>query len=360
MDLADVFARHGPAYLEKYGAAMPPSHRAAVAAILSCHTAACGGSVYACDAQCGQQHFAYHRCGHRACGQCGQAENQAWADRQQQRLLPVPYFLVTFTVPGELREVFRSHQRICYDLLLSESAAACQDIAQTPEHLGGRLGLLGVLHTWTRELAYHPHVHYLVPGVAEAPDGTLCFPRDPAYLLPYQVLSARFKTRLRNRLQADHPELFAQIPSKAWGHQIVVNLEAVGTGAQALNYLSRYIYQTAISSKRLLWQNDTHVCFGYRQSGTGEEKEMVLPAGEFIRRFLQHVLPKGFRRVRTYGWLSPAAKGSFERLSALLGVERVVRPAVAKAKVTIACPCCRKPMRMVARLKRLPLICRPP
>jgi hypothetical protein len=358
MDLADVFRRHGPAYLDKYGATMLPSHRAAIDAILSCHTPARGGSLYACEG-CGASHFAYHRCGHRACGQCGQAENQAWVDRQQQRLLPVPYFLVTFTVPAELRGLFRSHQRLCYDLLLSESAGALQDVAQTPKHLGGRLGLLGVLHTWTRELAYHPHVHYLVPGIAEGPDRTPCFPSNPEYLLPARVLSARFKSRLQTRLRTGHPELYARIPAQAWKHDFVVDMAHVGSGSNALNYLSRYIYKTAISSARLVWQSDTHVCFSYRDSNTGEEKEMVLTGEEFIRRFLQHVLPKGFRRVRTYGWLSPAAKVSFERLSAFLGVVRLPRTVI-KPKVTITCGHCQKPMRMTTRIRRTPLICRPP
>jgi hypothetical protein len=160
MDLAEVVRRHSPAYLVKHGARMPPAHRAALAAILRCHTPACGGSLYVCDG-CGQPHYAYHRCGHRACGQCGHPQGEAWRARQGERLLPATYFLVTCTIPEELRALFRRHQRECYGWLFQESAAALQDVARQPRYLGGELGLLGVLHTWTRQLAYHPHVHYL-------------------------------------------------------------------------------------------------------------------------------------------------------------------------------------------------------
>src|SRR5688572_20506144 len=155
MDLADVVRRHGPAYLRKYGPRMPGSHRAALAAILRCHTPACGGSLYACDG-CGKQHFAYHRCGHRACNQCGQPQQQAWLDAQTERLLPVNYFLLTFTVPEELRVLFRANQRLCYDALFAESARTVQDVARGRRGLGGDLGFLGVLHTWTRQLGYQP------------------------------------------------------------------------------------------------------------------------------------------------------------------------------------------------------------
>jgi hypothetical protein len=266
MNLADVVRRHGPAYLHKYGARMPQSHCRALDAILRCHTPAQGGSLYACD-HCGTRHFAYHRWlalrpattipllllgGNRACNQCGHAQSQQWLSEQTARLLPVGYFLVTFTIPQPLRAIFRSHQRLCYDLLLGESSRTLQDVARQPRYLGGDLGMLGVLHTWTRQLSYHPHVHYLVPGVALRNDGTLCFPADPEYLLPVQRLSARFRTRMRRRLREDAPELYVQIPPRVWRRSWVVHSQIAGRGLQALSYLARYITQTALSSKRLL------------------------------------------------------------------------------------------------------------
>lgn len=354
MTLADVLRRHGPHYLRKYGSRMPASHRAAIDAILRCHTPACGGSLYSCD-DCGNQHFAYHRCGNRACPQCGHAHAQAWLEAQTERLLPVGYFLVTFTIPEPLRALFRANQRVCYDLLFSESATALGDVARQPRSLGGDLGLLGVLHTWTRQLVYHPHIHYLVPGIALCEDGTLGFPKDPEYLVPVPRLSARFRTRLRARLLAEHPALYEQVPKEVWRQAWVVHCQHAGRGKEALSYLSRYIYKTAISSTRLISQDDQSVTFSYRESGTGEERIATLPAEEFLRRFLQHVLPRGFRRVRSYGWLSPAAKKRFEQVCIQLNASCTPKPM--RLKIVIArveCPHCKKAMRRIAEFNRAP------
>lgn len=354
MTLADVLRRHGPDYLCKYGGRMPASHRAAIDAILRCHTPACGGSLYSCDG-CGKQHFAYHRCGHRACPQCGHAHAQAWLEAQTERLLPVGYFLVTFTIPEPLRALFRANQRVCYDLLFSESATALQDVARQPRSLGGDLGLLGVLHTWTRQLVYHPHIHYLVPGVALCEDGTLGFPKDPEYLVPVQRLSARFRTRLRLRLLAEHPALYTQVPKEVWRKPWVVHCQHAGRGKEALSYLSRYIYKTAISSTRLISQDDQSVTFSYRESGTGEERIATLPAEEFLRRFLQHVLPRGLRRVRSYGWLSPAAKKRFEQVCIQFHASCTPKPMRLKTVVArVECPHCKKAMRRIAEFNRAP------
>jgi hypothetical protein len=354
VNLADVIRRHGPAYLDKYGGRMLPSHRAAMDAIVRCHTPACGGSLYACDG-CGEQRFAYHRCGNRACGQCGHTQARAWLDAQSERLLPVSYFLLTFTVPEPLRELFRSNQRVCYDLLFSESAAAFADIAGQPRYLGGETGMLGVLHTWTRQFIYHPHVHYLVPGVVLHSDGTPGFPSDPEYLVPVLRLSARFRSRVRQRLQFDYPKLYAQVPSHVWRYPWVVHCQHAGRGKEALRYLSRYIYKTAISSTRLISQDDQSVTFSYRDSATGIEQNRTLTGEEFLRRFLQHVLPRGFRRVRTYGWLSPAAKRRFEIVCTLLDARYAPRPLrLQVALIVIVCPHCKKAMRRIAQTERAP------
>jgi hypothetical protein len=353
MDLADVVRRHGPAYFAKHGARMPHAHRRALEAILRCHTPACGGSLYVCQA-CGHQHFAYHRCGHRACGQCGHVQAEAWHARQQQRLLPVTYFLVTCTIPQELRTVFRAQQRLCYGLLMQESAAALQDVAGQPRYLGGELGLLGVLHTWSRQLSYHPHVHYLVPGVARCAEGTLCFPQNPAYLLPVRRLSARLRTRLRQRLQRESPELYAQVAPTVWRQPWVVHCKAAGRGPEALRYLSRYIYKTALSSARLCSQTDRTVTFSYRDSNTGDDRACTLSGDEFLRRFLQHVLPKGFHRVRHSGWLSPAAKAHFAQVASLLAAAPPALPAACSPRLVVLCSCCQKPMHLAGHIPRAP------
>ena len=354
MNLADVLRRHGPAYLHKYGSRMPASHRKAMESIVRCHTPAAGGSLYGCDG-CGQRHFAYHRCGHRACPQCGHPQAKAWLEAQSERLLPVTYFLLTFTIPQELRALFRSHQRLCYDLLFAESAASLGDLARQPRYLGGEPGMLGVLHTWTRQLVYHPHVHYLVPGVVLGHDGTLGFPKDPGYLVPVQRLSARFRSRLHQRLRSEHPQIHAQVPRAVWRKAWVVHCQPAGRGREALGYLSRYIYKTALSSTRILHQDDRSVCFSYRDSASQQERTLSVSGEEFLRRFLQHVLPRGFRRVRSFGWLSPAARRRFEQVCALLDARCAPRPLRLRiAPTLVECPHCRKPMRRLAQSGRAP------
>ncbi|MCP4996075.1 MAG: transposase, partial [Gammaproteobacteria bacterium] len=162
VDLAEIFRQHGPAYRQKYGDRMLPSHRNAMRAITQCRTPALGGHIYCCP-QCDTTHYLYHSCRNRHCPQCQQEAGQQWLAKQAELLLPVPYFLLTFTLPSELRPLARSHQRKLYNLLFRASAAATQELALDPRLLGGHIGMIGVLHTWGRDMSYHPHVHYLVP-----------------------------------------------------------------------------------------------------------------------------------------------------------------------------------------------------
>ena len=350
--LAEILRRHWPAYRAQFGNAIPPAHRAAVAAILSCRTPPRGGQLFRCD--CGAFHFAYHSCGHRACHQCGQADAQAWAQRQESRLLPVPYFLVTFTVPEELRAVMRAHPKELYHALFAHSAGALADVALSK--LGVEPGFTGVLHTWTRQLLYHPHVHYLVPGGGLSPDG-LRWKRvaHPQFFLPQSVLAARFKNRLRQHLEQAHPDLLRQIPARAWQQDWVVDVQPVGRGQTALRYLAAYVQKTALSAARLLACDARTVTFTYAERATGETKTLRLSGQEFLRRFLQHVLPTGFRRVRHFGWLSPAAKKRWQRIHALLDWQPAAPPIAAPAPCWAPhCPRCQKPMRLLGTLARWP------
>jgi hypothetical protein len=316
--LADILRQHWPTYRDTYGSAVLPWHDAAVEAILQCRTPALGGQVYRCP-QCAQTHFAYHSCNHRACPQCGHHEATAWLDKQATKLLPVPYYLITFTAPGLLRSFIRHEQKLWYHLLFQESSATCQDVAQRDKYLGAQLGLLGVLQTWTRDLCYHPHVHYLVPGGGLTADGLRWKrPSSDRAFLPENVLSARFRSRLRQRLKTDHPQLYAQIPPKVWKQKWVVDVQPVGRGEGALKYLSAYIYKTAITSTRILQCDDRSVTFRFRDGKTGQWQTRVLPAHQFIHRFLQHILPEGFQRVRYYGWLAAPAHQRWDAILALL------------------------------------------
>jgi hypothetical protein len=352
VSLAEILRRHWPAYRAKFGNAIPPAHRAAVTAILSCRTPNRGGQLFRCD--CGAFQFAYHSCGHRACNQCGQGDAQAWAQRQQSKLLPVPYFLVTFTVPEELRAVIRAHGKELYAALFRQSAGALTDVALTK--LGVELGFTGVLHTWTGQLVFHPHVHYLVPGGGLTPDG-LRWKRveDPQFLLPTRVLAARFRNRLRQWLQAEHQPLLKPIPARAWRIDWVVDVQPVGRGQSALRYLAAYVQKTALSPARLVHCDNATVTFTHPERQTGQTRTLRLSGEEFLRRFLQHVLPTGFQRVRHFGWLSPAAKFRWQRIQALLDWKPAAPPAAeAPSCWAPECPRCHKPMRLLGTLARSP------
>jgi hypothetical protein len=344
--------RHWPAYEQKFRARLLPSHRRAVTAILSCRTPVLGGQIFRCE--CGRQHFAYHSCNHRACPQCGHADASEWLARQRRRLLPVPYYLITFTVPAQLRALIRSHQKDLYRLLLRESAAALLEVGREHKDLGAELGLLAVLQTWTRDLRYHPHVHCIVPGGGLSTDRLRWVrPKYSQHFLPQAVLAMRFRTRLKAALQKNHPALFAQIPKKVWSLNWVADVQPVGSGEPALKYLAAYVYRTALSAERILADDGHHITFTYRNSATRCTRTLRLPAEQFLHRFLQHVLPKGLQRVRYFGWLSPAAKKRFQRILALLD-HREPPCEVPAPSPPPECPSCKKPMLLIGRLPRPP------
>jgi hypothetical protein len=351
ISLAQVLRRHWPAYERKFGARLLPSHRRAVQAIMSCRTPALGAQLFGCG--CGRRELVYHSCNHRACPQCGHADATEWLERQRRRLLPVIYYLVTFTVPEELRQIIRSNQKSLYALLLRESAGALLDVGRDHKDLGAQLGLLAVLQTWARDLHYHPHVHCVVPGGGLSEDQLRWVrPKSPDYFLPQGALAMRFRTRLKTALQQQHPKLFIQIPRKAWKLDWVADVQPVGSGEPALKYLAAYVYRTAFSAERIVADDGAHVTFTYRDN-QGQPHSMRLPAEKFLHRFLQHVLPRNFQRVRHFGWLSPAAKERFERIRALLDWKPAPAPAPLPSQVPL-CPCCKKPMFLIGRLARPP------
>lgn len=351
VSLADIFRLHWPAYRARFGYAIPPAHRAAAKAILSCRTPQRGGHLYACD--CGAFRFAYHSCRHRACNQCGRAGAHSWAQRQETKLLPVPYFLVTFTVPKELRALFRAHAKTLYAACFRASAGALADVALT--RLNIELGFTGVLHTWTRQLLYHPHLHYLVPGGGLTPDGRR-WKRvaDPRFLLKNAALAGRFKTRFRRWLKSSHPAWFQLLPPTVWQKRWIVDVQPVGRGLTALRYLAAYVQKTALSATRLLACDAHTVTFTHQDRNTGQTHTLALSGEAFLRRFLQHVLPTGFQRVRHFGWLSPAAKTRCQRIHALLDWKPSVPPLTPLPCRLPECPHCQKPMRLLGTLPRPP------
>lgn len=361
--MADIFQQYSPAYCDLFGNQLLPSHRQAIRAIGQCRTAALGGHVYQCDA-CEQTQYSYHSCRNRHCPQCQGDKAAQWLARQEEMLLPTPYFMLTFTLPAELRPFARSHQRLFYNLLFRASAEATQQLAQNPRFLGGDIGMVGVLHTWSRDLAYHPHVHYLVP--AGAWDGQVwCRPRCKRFLLPVKALSPLFRAKVRDALR--QTDLWGQIPSAVWRKPWVVHCKRVGSGQRALRYLAPYIFRVAITNRRIVSLNDDPtgglptVTFRYRPSGSRHWHLCTVPVLEFIRRFLQHILPQGFVKVRYYGFFSCGQRARLRQVAAWLKPPAAPPKEQSREAATPApeptdsgrrCPLCGHPLRLVQRLPR--------
>jgi hypothetical protein len=315
IELAEVFRRHGPQYLEKHGASMLPSHRRALGDIVRCRTPELGGHVYRCQG-CGREHYAYHSCRNRACPKCHRGDLERWLEKRRGELLPVPYYHVVFTVPHSLREVIRSNQKALYGVLMKAGATCLIDLARDPKHLGATVGILAVLHTWGRTLVYHPHVHCLVTagGVTDAH----WLPARRDYLVPVRALSRLFRGRFMDLAKRRVPEI--SLPKSAWDKEWVVYCQPPMRGpGQLLEYLGRYVHRVALSNGRIVELTDDHVRFRYRPVDGKRWHTMTLEPAEFIRRFLQHVPPKGTHKVRYYGLWAPSNRPRLRRVQLLLG-----------------------------------------
>jgi hypothetical protein len=306
LELADIVRAVGDVYRRLHGALLHPAQLRALHDIAACRTAAFGGHVQACD-HCGTRQYSYHSCRNRHCPKCHGDQTQRWLDKQRARLLPCAYYLVTFTLPAELRALARAHQKRVYGLLMTAAAAALLTLTADPRYLGARPGLLAVLHTWTRALLYHPHVHVLVTaGGLHRQQHIWVPPRHPHFLVPGRALSRLFRGKFRAGLCT--AGLLDQVPATVWRTEWVVHLQHAGTGAKVLDYLARYVFRIALVNSRLEHFDDGHVTFRYRDGRTGTTKHCVLDAVTFLGRFLQHVLPDGFAKVRHYGLFSPSRK----------------------------------------------------
>jgi len=330
-----------------------------MADIERCRTRTMGGHVYHCD-NCEKYVYSYHSCQNRHCPQCGNEAGQRWLAQQQQLRLPVPYFMVTFTLPEELRGVARSQQKLVYNILFRTSAAALQQLAKEPRFVGGQIGMVGVLQTWARDMSYHPHVHYLAPGGGLAADGQTWLPSRQNFLVHVKPLSKLFRGKFRAALKKT--PLYEQVPAEVWHKEWVVHCQAVGSGEAALKYLAPYIFRVALSNRRILKVENDKVTFWYQDSQSKKRRYCTLPAAEFIRRFLQHVLPKGFVKVRYYGLFSPSYRPVLQQLRLWLPwPEWPVAEPTAPASPTALhcrCPTCGQPMQHIKKLK--PQRCRPP
>ncbi len=355
VELADIFRRYGPDYIERFGSKMLPSHHRALQDIIACRTEQMGGHLYACEnPDCEQFLYAYHSCGNRSCPKCGQDKTQRWVEKQHNRLLPTHYFLVTFTLPSELRPIARSNQKIIYDLLFKCSAAALQKLAQDPRFVGGDIGMMGGLHTWQRDMRYHPHVHFIVPGGGLSPEHSRWLPSNTDFFVPVEALSPIFRAKFRDALKKAH--LFSFVPAGVWQKDWVVHCKPVGDGNSALKYLAPYVYRVAITNNRIEKLENGKVTFWFKSSKTDQWQTATLPVFDFIHRFLQHVLPKGFVKIRYYGFLSPNKRNLLAVAKYLLGdsPDPEVTPILSQQYI---CPDCGAKLR---RAKSLPKSTRAP
>ena len=362
VEMATIFQRHASQYRARFGDRMPPSHHKVMRAIERCRTPVLGGHVYHCP-DCDETQYRYHSCRNRHCPKCQNDKALRWLEQQRDLLLPVPYFLVTFTLPRQLRSLARSHQKTIYSLLFRSSAGAMRQLALDDRFVGGQMGFIGVLHTWGRTLSYHPHLHYLVPGGGLDADDHWR-PSRKNFLLPVKALSVIFRAKFRDALRKGAPELFAAVAPEVWEHDWVVHRHAVGVGLAAVRYLAPYFFRVAISNQRIVRLDDGKVTFRYRASDTARLRTCTLGAQEFIRRFLQHVLPKGFVKVRYYGFFSHGSRQSLaalrQCLNACLSVDPsgpvvdLARSESPRPQGSVRCPTCNGPMQRRGRIPPLP------
>ncbi len=344
----DLFRSFGPEYLERYANLMPKTHRKAIDAITACRTEACGLALYQCES-CGESHQLYRSCGNRHCPTCQQHKTRQWLEKQIHRQLPTHHFLFTFTVPESLRSFIRKNQRAAYSALFKTSSEAIKKRTPDPHYLGGDLpGFFGVLHTWGRTLQYHPHVHYIVPGGALSSTDGRWHPSTTDFYLPVPALSKIFRAKFRDEMIK--AGLFDQIPAQVWQIDWNVNSQAVPSSEACLKYLAPYVFKVAISNNRILKVENRTVFIRYRKPHSNRLRILPLEVMEFIRRFLQHVLPTGFMKVRYYGFMNPNCKVTLDHISSLIettsGFDLAVPKAALKPRQTITCPSCGSPLKL--------------
>lgn len=360
LEVADIFRDHGPAWRRANAGHVSLEQMKVMSAILRCRTAALGGHVERCE-DCRHTHIAYNSCRNRHCPKCQGGAARDWLADRRAELLPVGYFHVVFTLPGPIADIAYQNKAVIYDLLFKASAETMITIAADPKHLGARIAITSVLHTWGSAMTHHPHIHMIVPGGGISLDGTRWISCRPTFLLPVRVLSRLFRRLMLDKLVAAHDagrlkffgahrrlaetqafEAFLKPLRKAeW---VVYVKQPFGGPNQVLAYLARYTHRVAISNSRLITADQTGVTFkvkDYRIDGPGRYKTMTLPAFEFIRRFLIHVLPKGFHRIRHTGLLANGnRKANIARARKLLAVPASAGEPPEPSKPDHACPQC--------------------
>jgi hypothetical protein len=374
--VADIFRASGPAYRAREAGHLSFGQRRVMSAIEACRTAALGGHVTRCE-DCAHIDIAYNSCRNRHCPKCQATAAYDWLEARRAELLPVPYYHVVFTLPAAIADIAYTNKAVIYDALFKAASEALLTIAADPKHLGARIGVTMVLHTWGSALTHHPHVHCVVPGGGLAPDGQRWISCKPGFFLPVKVLSRLFRRLMCQRLTAAHAkgalqffgeygalgdaDAFREFLKPLRQMEWVVYAKRPFAGPdQVLSYLARYTHRVAIANSRLVAFDGAHVGFkwkDYRREGEVRYGVMTLDAHEFIRRFLLHVLPDSFHRIRHYGlFANPARANNIAKARTLL-----VNPAdpaptddavPAKPSTPAPCPCCGGRMILVETFER--------
>jgi len=340
MKMKDVIETFGKVMEMKYEYKILPGHRKAMSAIQRCRTEE-SGTIHVKCPECGDVEVFSHSCGNRNCPACQNHETTQWINRQMEKLLPVDYFMVTVTVPYELRMAVWYNQKKCYNALFDTAFLAMKEIAKNPKHLGGDIGMTAVLHTHARNLDYHPHIHFIIPGGAVDKKNKLWKKKKGKYLFPWKKLSKLFKGKLLALLKEQKIDFPKSVYKKEWR----VNMKEAGSGREALLYLSRYLYRGVISEKKIFNNHNGTVTFSYIESATGIKKYRTMKGEDFLFHVIQHVLPKGFRRCRDYGFLHGNAKKILKLLQLILQVK--LEDEIENKRPEYKCPKCGSRMRIM-------------
>jgi putative transposase/transposase-like zinc-binding protein len=380
LEVADIFRDHGPAWREANAGHVSLDKLKVMSAIESCRTVALGGHVARCD-DCSHMQIAYNSCRNRHCPKCQGAAAKQWLAEREADLLPVPYYHVLFTLPAQIADIAYQNKAVIYDLLFTASAETLTTIAADPKHLGARIGVTSVLHTWGSMMTHHPHVHMIVPGGGLSLDGKNWVSCRPGFFLPAPVLSRLFRRLFLQQLLAAHRAgrlkffgAYAHLDNTRAFKAYLAPLRRIewyvygkppfGGPKAVLAYLSRYTHRVAISNSRLIAADRNGVTFkykDYRVDGSARHKVMTLATSEFIRRFLIHVLPKGFHRIRHYGLFASGSRAdNIARARELLAgpmpkIKAHDAAATDNAESPILshpCPCCGGHMRIIETFRR--------
>ncbi len=336
MKLASIINQYHDAFMAKYANTALPGHLRAINAIRGCRTPD-SGELYAGCSHCSHAEWKPLSCGHRSCPQCQNHEVNQWIDRQQDKLLPVPYYLITFTLPYELRALTFHNQRLVFSILFLCVASTLKDFGLNPMKLGAQIGMTMVLHTHSRKLDFHPHIHVVVPGGGVDKRRHQWKKKKGKYLFAHKSLAKVFRARFLNALNESELTIPRQIPKK-W----VVDCSHSGNGINALKYLSRYLYRGVISEENIVSNQNGMVTFRYIESETETTQFRTLKGEDFLRLLLQHVLPKGFRRIRDYGFLHSNAKKLLFLVQLILSV--TIKKIEHRPRPVFKCPHCDSPM----------------